>query len=119
MPPPRSDDPQRNLSFLDTCSPEAVRLLAMLGEEVRPQAGEDLTGYVGGDQEMVFVVLAGSARVERRGRAAKRVGRGDLLWVGAKAGVTIAEEPMRLLQLELSAFERILDHAREPAKGIL
>ena len=119
MPPARTALPEDPSTFLGSCSPSAVKLLAMLGDEVRPQTGEALTKYTEGDQETVFVVLAGSARVERKGRAAKHVGRGEVLWVGRKTGVTVAATEMRLLRFELSAFEGILEAGRDPAANLV
>jgi hypothetical protein len=119
VPPARSVPPEDPSTFLGSCSPAAAKLLAMLGDEVRPQPGEVLTKYTEEDQETVFVVLEGAARVERGGRPAKHVGRGNVLWVGRKTGVTVADTEMRLLRFELSAFEGILEAGRDPAANLV
>jgi CRP-like cAMP-binding protein len=93
---------------------EVLARIAEVAEEKDVPAGAALT-HEGRHEGYFFVVVSGSVRVERGGRAVNTLGPGDFLGsialvdAGPRTATAISETPSRLLSITNEQFRALLD----------
>jgi len=93
---------------------EVLARIAEVAEEKDVPAGATLT-HEGRHEGYFFVVVSGSVRVERGGRAVNTLGPGDFLGsialvdAGPRTATAISETPSRLLSITNEQFRALLD----------
>jgi CRP-like cAMP-binding protein len=122
----RSDkiDVLKSVPLLGTMSRKNLDLIARHADEVSVPAGRFLARQ-GGVSHEFFVVLEGSARVEKDQRRIATVGQGEMIGEMSlidnkpRAANVIAETPMTLLVIESQAFSTLLEEVPEMRRKVL
>jgi len=112
------------LPLFSACSGRDLQRLAAAADELEVAAGTELTrqGAVGRE---AFVIIGGSARVTKDGRAAAELGPGDhfgemaLLDGGPRTATVTALTDMSVLVLSKPAFNAVLDEIPTLAHKLL
>ena len=112
------------ISLFSGCSPKDLQRLAKATDEIAVEAGTVLTnqGDVGRE---AFILLSGTATVERDGRTVASLGPGDhvgelsLLDGGPRTATVTATTDVQLLVLSRPAFNGVLDEIPTLAHKLL
>jgi flavin reductase (DIM6/NTAB) family NADH-FMN oxidoreductase RutF len=106
--------------LFSSLSPELLESILAAGVERSYEAGEVV--FSAGDRgEELYVILEGSARIERAGRPPRRLGKGEFFGEVAvldgrpRTADVIADEPLRCLTVSRDVLREAL--AREPRAG--
>jgi CRP/FNR family transcriptional regulator, cyclic AMP receptor protein len=95
-------------------SAAGIEELGAIADEVDVRAGTILT-HEGYREGFFFIIIAGSVRIERAGRAINVIGPGDyfgeiaLLDGGPRTATATTETPCRLLSMTYQMFHELLD----------
>lgn len=114
----------RSVPLFMECKDDQLRFIATQVEDVDVKPGEVLCaeGTTGGD---FFVIVSGSARVEKGGRKLQTIGPGGffgeiaLIDRGPRTATVTAETPMRVLNLGPSQFQNVLAENPDMARQLL
>ncbi len=117
-------DALKNVPLLGVLSRRQLDLIAKHTDEVAIEADKVLARQGGLGIEF-FLILEGSARVERDGRVIARVGAGDVFGEMSvidqkpRSATVMAETPMILLVVHARSFRTLLDDVPELRQKIL
>ncbi|MEK7863130.1 MAG: cyclic nucleotide-binding domain-containing protein [Chloroflexota bacterium] len=114
----------RKVNLFSDCTEKQLAFIATRVEDVDVPAGRVLCqeGTSGGE---FFVVVSGSAEVQRSGKVIGHMGAGDffgeiaLIDRGPRSATVVASSPMRLLILGTSQFQDVIHQDPEMARQLL
>ena len=114
----------RKVNLFSDCTEKQLAFNATRVEDVDVPAGRVLCqeGTSGGE---FFVVVSGSAEVQRSGKVIGHMGAGDffgeiaLIDRGPRSATVVASSPMRLLILGTSQFQDVIHQDPEMARQLL
>ncbi|MEX2100730.1 MAG: cyclic nucleotide-binding domain-containing protein [Acidimicrobiia bacterium] len=123
----RSDsylDALASVPLFSACSKKELQLVAHKGEHRTVEAGTTLVTEGAAGAEF-FVILDGTARVERHGKKVAQLGPGNyfgelsLLDRAPRNATVVAETPIELVVLGQRAFDELLDSVPQFDKRLL
>ena len=103
---------------------EGLEQIGRIAEEMEARPGTELT-HEGRHEGYFFVIVSGSVRIDRGGRAVNTMGPGDflgeiaLLDGGPRTATATIEEPTRLLKIMHKDFHQLLDASAVVRTAIL
>ena len=114
----------RRVPLFEQVSDKGLRAVVSAADELDEPAGTTLISE-GDLRRELFVLLAGSARVSRRGRKVRMLGPGDffgeiaLLSGGARTATVKTESDVRVMMLAPAQFETVLDSEPSVRNAVL
>jgi CRP-like cAMP-binding protein len=107
----------RKIPLFEDCSPDELRQIASIADELSFREGKILTRQGGPGREM-FILLEGKVKVERNGEQINTLGPGDFLGEGAlvlgkpRNATITSTSPLRALVISEGNFKQLLRDGR-------
>ena len=114
----------RQVPLFARCSREQVKQIAQLADEIDLREGTELTREGAAGREF-FVLLEGTADVERNGEKINALGPGDffgeiaLISQEPRTATVRASSPVRALVVTARSFRRLLDESPEIKTSVI